>query len=147
MSKTVAMRTGVERIKYTVAFEILLMGILAPAGALFFDKNLAEIGMLAVILALKAMLLGLIYNWVFDKFDARSGRVASDRSALGRVVHAFGFEISLTITSLPIYMWWLELGLFEAFTTDIVVTSFVVLYTFLFSLGYDRLFPVGAARD
>nr|WP_299852751.1 PACE efflux transporter [uncultured Roseovarius sp.] len=138
------MRSGKERLKYTISFEVVLMSMLAPAGAFFFDKSLADIGLLGVVLSLKAMLLSLIYNWLFDKIDARSGRVASDRSTLGRLAHAFGFEISLTVTSLPIYMWWLDLGLIQAFTTDVVVTSFVVLYTFLFTLIYDQFFPVRA---
>ena len=144
MSKSVTMRTGAQRVKYTVVFEVVLMSLLIPAGAIFFDKGLSEVGVLGIILSVKAMVLGLAYNWLFDAVDAKSGRIASDRSAIGRILHAFGFEISLTMTSLPIYMWWLGLGLLQAFTTDIVVTSFVVLYTFLFTLTYDRLFPVRA---
>ncbi|MFT7135434.1 PACE efflux transporter [Sulfitobacter sp.] len=142
MSQSVVMRTGAQRVKYTVVFELVLMSLLVPAGAVFFDKSLSEVGVLGLILTLKAMVLGLAYNWLFDAIDAKSGRIASDRSAIGRILHACGFEISLMLTSLPIYMWWLGLGLLQAVTTGVVVTSFVVFYTFLFTLVYDRLFPV-----
>lgn len=138
------MRTGRERIRYTVTFEVVLMAMLIPSGAMFFDRDLLDIGLLGLILLLKAMLLGLGYNWLFDKIDARSGNVASDRSAFRRVLHAIGFEVFLTLTSLPIYMWWLDLGLLKAFSTDLVVTTFVVIYTYLFTLIYDLKYPVGS---
>lgn len=144
MANNTALRSGRERVQYTVAFEVILMAILVPAGALLLDKSIAEVGVLGVILVLKAMVMGLIYNWFFDRFDAKSGRVASDRSTMGRILHAVGFEMSLLITSIPIYMWWFDFSMLQAISTDIVVTTFVVGYTCVFSLVYDRKFPVGS---
>ena len=142
MSQTAIMRTGRDRLRYAITFEVSLMMVLIPAGAAFFDKGLADIGLLGIILSLKAMLVNLVYNWVFDHVDARANRISSDRSTIGRILHATGFETTLLITSLPIYMWWLNLTLLQAFMTDVVVTSSVVVYTYAFTLGYDRLFPV-----
>jgi uncharacterized membrane protein len=142
MSQKIATRSGKDRLRYTLSFEITLMIFLIPAGALFFDKGFTEIGILGLALSIKAMIVNFIYNWAFDQIDARAGRVSSDRKTLGRILHASGFEITLLITSMPIYMWWLSLSLTQAFLTDLVVTSFVVLYTYFFTLGYDRLFPV-----
>lgn len=142
MSDKVALRSGKDRLRYTISFELLLMAILVPAGAALFDKPIAEIGVLGAVLAGKAMLLNFFYNWIFDKVDARAGRVASERSHFGRILHAIGFEASLVVTSLPIYAWWLSIGLLEALITDITVTSFVVVYTYVFTLAYDRLFPL-----
>ncbi|WP_120499670.1 PACE efflux transporter [Roseovarius sp. EL26] len=142
MSDKVALRTGKDRMVYAVSFEVILMVLLIPAGAMFFDKGLAEIGLLGVILSLKAMLMHLIYNWVFDRIDARSGRVASQRSHLGRIMHAVGFEVTLMLTSLPILMWFLQVGVLQALATDAVVTTFVVGYTYVFTLVFDRLFPI-----
>lgn len=142
MSKTVALRSGKDRLRYSITFEISLMAFLIPAGAAFFDKSLADMGILGLALSLKAMLVSLLYNWAFDHLDARNGRVSSDRTSFGRVLHAVGFELSLLVTSLPIYTWWLGLSILEAVATDLVVTSFVIAYTYLFTLGYDRAFPV-----
>ncbi|KIC12070.1 hypothetical protein RA19_05125 [Leisingera sp. ANG-M1] len=139
------MRTAKDRLRYTISFELLLMAILVPVGAAFFDKPLSDIGLLGVVLSVKAMLLNLVYNWVFDKADAKAGRVSSERSTLGRLLHATGFEATLLMTSLPLYIWWLGLGLWQALATDLTVTSFVVVYTYGFTLAYDRLFPVAAA--
>lgn len=147
MAGKVAMRTARDRLRYTVSFEILLMAMLVPVGAAFFDKPLSDIGLLGAFLSVKAMLLNLLYNWIFDHADARAGRVASDRSPLGRLLHAAGFEATLLLTSLPVYIWWLNLGLLQALAADLTVTSFVVVYTYGFTLAYDRLFPVAAAEN
>ena len=142
MTQNVPMRTGRDRLRYTLSFEVALMVILIPAGMVFFGKGVEVVGALGVILSLKAMAINLIYNWIFDHVDARAGRVSSERKTLGRIVHATGFEVTLLITSLPIYMWFLGLTLLQAVLTDLVVTTFVVGYTYVFTLGYDRLFPV-----
>jgi len=136
------LRTGRDRLRYSISFEVTLMAMLIPVGAVFFDKPLAEIGLLGVVLSLKAMVMHLVYNWVFDRIDARSARISSERSHVMRVVHAIGFEASLTLTSLPILMIWLKIGMYEALAADIVVTTFIVAYTYVFALAYDKAFPV-----
>ncbi|MGB0506411.1 MAG: PACE efflux transporter [Pikeienuella sp.] len=146
MSKTVAMRSTKDRLRYTISFELTLMMMLIPAGAFFFDEGFDTIGILGVMLSLKAMVVNVIYNRIFDHFDARAGRVSSDRSHFGRLAHAIGFEVSLTLSSLPIYGWWLGMTILEALATDIVVTSFVVIYTYFFTWGYDRMYPVRSAQ-
>lgn len=142
MTDQAILRTRRDRLRYTISFEVTLMAMLIPVGAAFFDTSVAEIGLLGVVLSLKAMVLNLVYNWVFDRIDARSGRISSERSHLGRILHAVGFEVSLTFTSLPIYMLWLKIGALEALAADIVVTTFVVGYTYVFTLAYDKAFPL-----
>ena len=142
MKQATALRSGKDRIRYTVAFEASLMAILIPVGALFFDKGLIDIGLLGAILVVKAMVIGLVYNGIFDWLEAKTGRISSDRPPLLRVLHATGFELSLVTTSLPILCWWLQLSVLQALTIDLAVTSFVVAYTYVFTLAYDRLFPV-----
>lgn len=142
MAQTAILRSGRDRLRYTMTFELLLMAMLIPAGAAFFDKPMTDIGVLGAILAGKAMLLNLFYNWAFDRLDARAGRISSERSHAGRIVHAIGFEVSLTLTSLPIYVVWLQVSVGEALMADIVVTTFVVGYTYVFTLAYDRMFPL-----
>lgn len=143
MACEVQMRSGMDRLRYTVTFELTLMAMAVPGMALFFDRGLAEMGLVGLFLSGKAMVVNLIYNWIFDRVDAHRGRVSSDRGPLGRILHAVGFETTLMITSLPIYMWWLGLSLSHAVMTDLVITSMVVVYTYLFTLAYDRIYPVG----
>jgi uncharacterized membrane protein len=139
------MRSGRDRLRYAVSFELLLMALLVPAGAVFFEKPITEVGVLGLVLAVKAMVLNLIYNWVFDRVDAKAGRVSSQRSTRGRILHAVGFELMLLTTSIPLYAWWLQITLLEAVLADLVVTTFIVGYTYAFTLAYDRFFPLPAA--
>ena len=142
MQNNINIRTGKDRLRYTCLFEFVLILFLAPIGAAVFDRHLFDIGLLSLVLSLKAMLFNLIYNWFFDVRDVRAGRVPTQRSFRGRIVHAVGFEAGLVFTSLPIVMWWLNLTLLQALLMDVVVTSFIVVYTFIFTWGYDLLYPV-----
>jgi uncharacterized membrane protein len=142
MEKVINIRTGKERLKFSCVFELILIGLLAPMGAFVLDKQILDVGVLAIVLSLKAMLFNLVYNWFFDRFDVRAGRVPTERNVPRRILHAVGFEVGLMITSLPIVVWWLGLSLLQALIMDLVVTSFVVVYTFVFTWSYDRLYPV-----
>ena len=143
MTQKVAIRSGRDRLRYTLLFEATLMAVLVPAGAAFYDRPLLDIGLLGLVLSGKALIISYLYNLAFDHADAKAGRISSNRSTLGRILHAVGFELSLLTTSLPIYMVWLDIGLVQAFMADMAVTTFVVAYTYLFTLFYDRVFPVG----
>ena len=147
MKKQVVIRGKADRLRYVIAFELLLIAILAPLGAVVLDKEIADIGLLSIVLSLKAMLVGYVYNWCVDRIDASAGRVPTERSFIGRILHAVGFECTLVMTSLPIVMWWLEMTLFQALLMDIAVTSIVVVYTFVFTYCYDWLFPVSQSES
>jgi uncharacterized membrane protein len=146
MEKVINIRTGKERLKFSCVFELILIGLLAPMGAFVLDKQILDVGVLAIVLSLKAMLFNLVYNWFFDRFDVRAGRVPTERNVPRRILHAVGFEVGLMITSLPIVIWWLGLSILQALAMDLVVTSFVVVYTLVFSWSYDRLYPVAQCR-
>ena len=147
MENKIVVRTGRDRLRYTCIFESLLVIILAPVGALVFERHVFDIGLLSLVLSLKAMVLNLVYNGLYDLIDVRAGRVPTERSVLGRVMHAVGFEVFLVLTSLPIVIWWLGLTLWQALLTDVVATSFVVVYTFFFTWGYDLLYPIRQNTD
>ncbi|MBO9477731.1 PACE efflux transporter [Shimia sp. R11_0] len=142
MTNSVALRTAKDRIRYTLLFEATLMAMIVPVGAAFFDKSLANIGLLMAILSVNAMICNLIYNWTFDRLEARQGRISSERTWPRRLLHAAGFELMLTAMSLPINTYWLEIGVLEALSVNIAVTFFVVAYTYLFTFAYDLIFPL-----
>lgn len=142
MAQKVKLRSLKDRIRYTVIFETVLLTMLVPAGMIFYDRDILDIGLLGVVLVVKAMVLNIIYNWVFDRLEARTGRVASDRPHKLRIIHAIGFEVTLAITSIPIYTWWLKITVLEAILIDVVVTTFIVGYTYIFTLVYDLVFPI-----
>lgn len=145
MEQKVVVRNGMDRLRYVIMFELLLVAGLVPLGALVFQQPIHNIGLLAAILSLKAMLVSLLYNWAFDQIDARAGRVSSQRSLIGRIVHAVGLEVWLVLTSMPIVIWWLGLTIPQAILMDLTVSTIVMVYTFIYSWCYDRLFPLPCA--
>ncbi|OPX55845.1 Uncharacterized membrane protein [Oceanospirillum multiglobuliferum] len=143
--KTVTLRSKADRVRYVLCFEVLLILLSAPVIAYALGKEVLDVGMLTIILSLKAMVINIVYNYFYDRFDARRGIVPTERGAKARLLHAFGFELTLTMTSLPIVMWWLQIGLLKALAMDAVIMAFIVLYTFVFTWIYDRIFPVSQA--
>ncbi len=105
MNDTIVLRSGKDRLRYSITFEASLLALLVPVGALFSSKPVSDVGILGLMLCLKALFVSLAFSWVFDHYDATHGQASSDRSAMGRLLHALGFEVTLLITSLPIYMW------------------------------------------
>lgn len=145
MEQKVVVRNGMDRLRYVILFELLLVAGLVPLGAVVFQQPMHNIGLLAAVLSLKAMLVSLLYNWAFDQIDARAGRVSSQRSLLGRIIHAVGLEVWLVLTSMPIVIWWLGVTIPQAILMDLTVSTIVMVYTFIYSWGYDRLFPLPLA--
>ncbi|MDX1321028.1 MAG: PACE efflux transporter [Oceanospirillum sp.] len=140
--KKIMIRSGLDRIRYVLVFEVLLLLFLAPAIAFAFDKETTDTAALTLILAAKAMIINMIYNYFFDKFDAKRGVVPTERTGRQRVMHAIGLEVALTVTSLPIVTWWLDIAIWQALAMDALVMAFIVVYTMGYTWVYDRVFPV-----
>lgn len=138
----VRIRGALDRLRYALLFEAILIVLMGIALWALSDRSLAETGALAAILSAIAVLVALIYNYVLDRIDAHFGRIPTERSTLGRIGHALGLEIALVGTSLPAIMWWMGWGFWRALTFDVAAIAFVVVYTYVFTFIYDKVFPV-----
>ncbi len=142
MATDIVIRTGADRLRYALLFEGILVALTAVITTLLFDRSILSMGALAVALSVVALAINFVYNYCFDRFDVRNGRVPTDRSRNWRMVHAFGFEATLVVVNLPLLMWWMNWTLWKALAFDIVAMAGIVIYTYYFTLAYDRLFPV-----
>ncbi|MDA7965377.1 PACE efflux transporter [Ruegeria sp.] len=147
MTTSAVIRTRFDRLRYIIGFEVFLLIFLVPAMAWAFDRPLWDMGLLNIILSVWAMSMNYLYNLVVDRLEAKTGRVSSDRKLRGRLLHAFGLECVLISTAAPIYMLWLHLSLLEAISVNLVVSTSVMVYTFVFTWCYDRIFPVSGASE
>lgn len=138
----VRIRGGLDRLRYALLFEFFLVILIGIALAALSDRSLFDTGMLAAILSVIAVVVALLYNYALDRIDAHFGRVPTERSTLGRIGHAVGLEIALAFTSLPAIMWWMGWGFWRALLFDLSAVAFIVIYTYVFTLVYDKLFPV-----
>lgn len=142
MSQTIVIRSGMDRLRYTLLFEAILVTLFTLVLAKVFQRELHDVGALAVVMSLVAMAVNLVYNYVYDRIDVAAGRVPTERSAKGRVLHAVLFEFTLLLTFLPLTMAWLDLSLLGAIAMNAVGMTSVVVYTFIFTWIYDRVFPI-----
>jgi len=142
----IQLRSGRDRLRYALCFELLLILTIAPILALLLARPVTDTGALALVLSLKALVVNLGFNALYDRIDVHYGRIPTERSALGRLIHAICFEACLLLTSLPIIMWWLAMSLLDALLMDLALMAFVVGFTWLFTWCYDRLFPVPQPR-
>jgi uncharacterized membrane protein len=140
------LRSARERVYQTVALELGGIAITAPLYALFFSESAETSFFLIVVLAFAVMLWSPLHNTVFDWLEWRAtGRLASDRPHLLRLVHAASHEASSVIVTLPLIMWIGGHGFWTALGIDIGLTLFYSAYIYLFHIFYDRLRPVGCA--
>lgn len=144
---SVRIRGGLDRVRYALLFEAILIVLMGVALWLLSDQPFIETGVLAVILSVIAVFVTLIYNYVLDRVDAHFGRVPTERSMIGRIGHALGLEIVLVGTSLPAVMWWMNWRFWKALTFDLAAIAFVLVYTYLFTYAYDKAFPVPQDRS
>lgn len=138
----VRIRGGLDRLRYALLFEAILIILMGAALAVLSDRSIYDTGVLAAILSVIAVFVALVYNYLLDRVDAHFGRVPTERTTLGRIGHAVGLEITLVFTSLPAIMWWMGWGFMQALLFDVAAVAFIVIYTYIFTLVYDKVFPV-----
>ena len=142
MATDIVIRTGLDRLRYALLFEGILVAALSIAIAVLFDRSLFETGALSVTLSLIALAINFAYNYGFDNFDVRQGRVPTERTVGWRIVHAIGFETTLVLVNLPVFMVWMGWSFWQALLFDVTAMAAIVVYTYFFTLAYDYLFPV-----
>jgi uncharacterized membrane protein len=136
------MRTSADRIRHSFLFELIGIAICTPLASWILNKGLAQIGALSIALSLAAMCVNYGFNLVFDLSLVRLGRPVNVRSVKLRMLHAVLFETSLTILTIPMIAWWLDMTLWAAFLTDIGFTLFFLIYGFVYNWAYDVVFPM-----
>ena len=89
---------------------------------------------LLIGISLIAMIWTFIYNLLFDKFF--TGEKLA-RPIWLRVLHIVGLEGGLLGFTLPLVMWVMNIGLWQAFLLDISLTLLILVYGFIFYWIYD----------
>lgn len=90
-----------------------------------------------------AVAWNLVFNALFEAWERRQS--VKGRSLRRRVAHAIGFEGGLVLSIVPFFAWWLGVSLWEAFVMDLGFILFFLVYTFVFSWCFDRIFGLPAS--
>lgn len=130
---------GIKRkIVYVTLFELIAIAISTTLLKLFSGSPTAYAGAAAVASSAIALLWNLVYNTLFERWEARQQR--KGRSLLRRAAHALGFEAGLVLMLVPLFAAVLGVSLAEALILNLGMILFFLAYTFLFNLGFDRVF-------
>ena len=94
----------------------------------------------AIMVSLAAVIWNFLYNTAFEAWERR--KQVKKRTLLIRSAHAIGFEGGLVLICLPLYMIWYDVGLIKAFMMEAALLLFFLVYTFVFTLGFDKIFTL-----
>lgn len=92
----------------------------------------------SAVVSIIAVVWNLIWNTCFEFWEAR--QFVRGRNLRRRIVHASGFEGGLAMMTVPLFAWWLEISLWQALLLDAGFLLFFLVYTFIFSWCFDRIF-------
>ncbi|MCK9507320.1 MAG: PACE efflux transporter [Pigmentiphaga sp.] len=137
---------GIKRkIVYVSFYELIAVCITTVGLSLLSGQGAGHASVAAVASSTIALVWNLIYNTMFEWWEAR--QVKRGRSIWRRIAHAFGFELGLIVMLVPLFAWWLEVSLWHAFVMDLGLILFFLVYTFIYNLYFDRIFGLPASAQ
>lgn len=132
----------IRRIVYVCAFE----GLALLSTTLIFavlGNDMTSSGIAAAVASVVAVSWNFVFTTLFEWWEARNP--VKGRSPLRRAIHAILFEGGLAMVLTPILSLTLDMPLAQAFVTNIGLLAFFLAYTYLFNLGFDKLFGLPAS--
>ncbi len=126
-----------RRIVYVVIFEIV--AIISSTLILMALSGGDAVQSLPV--AVMVSVAAVVWNFVFNsRWERRRGN--PERTLIIRIIHALIFEGGIFLICLPLYMIWYGVGLYEAFIMESALLLFFLIYTFFFTLVFDKIFAL-----
>ena len=142
------LRSARERFLQTALYELGGLALVLPCYALITGHAMVEFRCAAGRGVHRHHELGLLSQYCFDTVEAlTTGRMASDRPQLLRLVHATSNEVTSILVTTPVIVWVAGYGWWEALLVDIGLTLLYSVYAYLFHLVFDAVRPVCPARQ
>ncbi|MGM9424731.1 PACE efflux transporter [Hydrogenophaga sp. MI9] len=135
---------GIRRkIVYVTLFEAIAIAVTSNGLSAGSGASLEHAGVAAVASSVIAVVWNLAYNTAFERWESR--QTVRGRSFRRRAAHAIGFELGLSVLLVPLFIWWLQIGLGQALLLDVGLSLFFLVYAFLFNLAFDTVFGLPAS--
>lgn len=129
-------RSVTERIFHACTFEFFAIVFTMLIGIFLLNKPVSSMGIVSVMISVTALLLNIIFNWIFDKLFPF---VNGDRPIKIRILHAIGFESTLILFTVPMLAFILKVSLLEALMIETGLLVFFLFYTYLYNWSYDQI--------
>ncbi len=132
-----------RRIVYVTLYELIAIAASSVGLALLSGQGVGHASVAAVAASGIAVVWNFLFNTLFERWEACQAK--RGRGFWRRAAHAAGFELGLVVTLVPLFAWWLDISLWQAFVLDLGLIVFFLVYTFVFNLAFDRVFGLPAS--
>ena len=134
-----------RRVLYVTLYELIAIAVATAGLAQLSGQGAGHSSVVAVAASAIAVLWNVVFNWAFERWESR--QTVRGRSVARRVAHAIGFEGGLVFTLVPLFAWWFNVSLWQAFVMDLALIVFFLCYTFVFNWAFDRVFGLPASAQ
>jgi len=128
----------VRRIIYVISYELFAI-LLTTVGLVVLGFGGGSSGIVAVAASTIAVIWNYLWTTMFEAWERR--QESQTRTLPRRIVYAIGFEGGLVVFLLPVMAWILQVSLLQAFSLEVGLLAFFLVYTFVFSWLFDRVLP------
>jgi len=129
-----------RRLVYVGVFETFAI-IFSTGILMLLSKSAAQDSLaVAVMVSVAAVVWNYVFNTAFEAWERK--QQIMQRTLRIRCLHATAFEGGLILICLPIYMLWYQVGVWKAFTMELTLLVFFLVYTFFFTLLFDKIFTL-----
>ena len=132
-----------RRVIYVTLYELIAIAAATLGLSALSGHGVGHSGVLAVAASAIAVAWNVVFNGAFERWEAR--QPVRGRSVRRRIAHAIGFEGGLVFMLVPLFAWWFNVSLWQAFLMDLALIVFFLCYTFVFNWVFDRVFGLPAS--
>lgn len=134
-----------RKIVYVSLYELIAIAVASTGLAVGSGASLERAGVIAVVSSVIAVAWNLVYNTLFERWEARQAE--RGRNFKRRVVHAIGFELGFLVMLVPVFAWWFGISVWHALVLEIALALFFLVYTFVFNWAFDKVFGLPASAQ
>lgn len=132
------MPTNTRKILQAALYEVIAIILVVPLIMFLFDQSIGVSGLLGISISLIAVSWNYLFNTIFEYWEARQSR--KGRTIYRRIFHAIGFEGGLTVFTVPLIAYWVDISLKAALIANIGLLVFFFFYAVVFHWCFDKIF-------
>lgn len=133
-----------RRLVYVTLFEIIAIALSTLLLMLLSGTSAQGSLPMAVAISVIAVIWNYIFNALFETWEKRY-RI-TQRGLKIRMLHASMFEFGLLLLTLPLYMFWYQVGVWQALGMEFALLIFFFFYTFIFTWVFDKFFVLAHVK-
>jgi uncharacterized membrane protein len=136
-----------RKVVHALLYEALAILIVTLVMQPLSGMGAAQTGTFAIATSVIAMLWNMGFNALFEAWERRQPH--RTRTLRRRAAHALLFEAGLVGMTVPLIVYWMDMGWWAAVVADMGLVLLFLTYTFCFNWAFDRVFglPASAAQE